>query len=124
MRSVANAALQHERKANRQLSLDAPLEPGADDLTLSDMLQTGDPDPSQAVESDEQREAIWQALEKLSADQRAAIVMRYYLDLSEQEMADALDTPPGTIKWRLHAARKRLAGLLQIDRTRSRASND
>ncbi|MEL6527482.1 MAG: RNA polymerase subunit sigma-24, partial [Chloroflexota bacterium] len=28
------------------------------------------------------------------------------------EMADEMDTPKGTVKWRLHQARKRLRGLL------------
>jgi len=53
------------------------------------------------------------ALARLSPEQRAVIVLRYYLDLSEDEMARRLETAPGTIKSRLHAARRRLAGLLR-----------
>jgi RNA polymerase sigma-70 factor (ECF subfamily) len=52
------------------------------------------------------------AVQALPPDQRAAIVLRYYLDLSEAEMAERLDCPPGTVKWRLHAARQRLRTLL------------
>jgi hypothetical protein len=40
------------------------------------------------------------------------IVLRYYLDLSEDEMARRLETSPGTIKSRLHAARGGWSGLL------------
>jgi DNA-directed RNA polymerase specialized sigma24 family protein len=40
------------------------------------------------------------------------VVLRYYLDLSESEMAARLERSPGTIKWTLHAARERLRGLL------------
>jgi len=38
---------------------------------------------------------------------------RYYLGLSEAEMAAVSRTPLGTIKWRLHAARQHLRPLLQ-----------
>jgi len=47
--------------------------------------------------------------------QRAVIVMRYYLDMSEAEMAEAAAVPKGTIKWRLNAARARLQKLLSPD---------
>jgi DNA-directed RNA polymerase specialized sigma24 family protein len=42
--------------------------------------------------------------------------MRYYLDMSESEMAERLDVAPGTVKWRLHAARERLRQLLEVSR--------
>jgi DNA-directed RNA polymerase specialized sigma24 family protein len=40
------------------------------------------------------------------------IVQRYFLDMSEKEMAAELDAAPGTIKWLLNAARERLRALL------------
>ena len=46
---------------------------------------------------------IWPFLESLSPRQRAVIVLRYYQDLSEQEIADALGCTPGTVK--VHASR-------------------
>ena len=61
----------------------------------------------------------WQiaaALEKLSPRHRAVIVQRYYLEMSEQEMAEALDSSPGTVKWLLSAARDRLRSLLGSER--------
>ncbi len=41
---------------------------------------------------------LLQALDVLPDRQRAAIVLRYWLDLSEREMADALRCRPGTVK--------------------------
>ena len=38
--------------------------------------------------------------------------MRYYLELTEKEMSSELHAPPGTVKWRLHAARQQLRALL------------
>lgn len=46
---------------------------------------------------------LWEALLQLPKRQRAAIVLRYWLDQSEAQMAAALDCPPGTVKshlWR------------------------
>jgi RNA polymerase sigma-70 factor (sigma-E family) len=44
------------------------------------------------------REQLWQGLRRLPARQRAAIVLRFYEDLSEQRIADVLGCRPGTVK--------------------------
>jgi RNA polymerase sigma-70 factor (sigma-E family) len=44
------------------------------------------------------QEAVRTALSRLSPRQRAAIVLRFYGDLSEREIADALGCRPGTAK--------------------------
>ena len=41
------------------------------------------------------------------------MVQRYYLGMSEKEMSEEEASPPGTIKWCLHAAKKSLAKLLR-----------
>ncbi len=41
------------------------------------------------------------------------MLQRYYLGMSEKEMAEDGASPPGTIKRRLHAAKKSLAKLLR-----------
>jgi len=43
------------------------------------------------------------------------IIERYYLDLSEKEMADMHDVAPGTVKWILNAARKKLRTFMGIE---------
>ena len=47
---------------------------------------------------------VWQALGSLSERQRAVLVLRYYADLSEAEIADTLGIAPGTVKAHAHAA--------------------
>lgn len=64
------------------------------------------------VDAIELQERLWKAMEKLSPRQRAVIVQRYFLEMSEKEMAAELDAAPGTIKWLLNAARERLRALL------------
>lgn len=71
--------------------------------------------PQELAEASEDRRKVWFALEKLPPAQRAAIVQRYYLGMSEAQMAKSVASPPGTIKWRLHAARRSLAKLLGPD---------
>jgi RNA polymerase sigma factor (sigma-70 family) len=46
--------------------------------------------------------AVRAALLRLKPRQRAAIFLRFYLDLREQEIADALGCRPGTVKSLLH----------------------
>lgn len=64
------------------------------------------------VDKRELQRQIWQAMRGLSPRQRSVIIQRYYLGMSEQEMADQSDTAPGTIKWLLNHARQRLRMLL------------
>jgi len=110
LRSVVNDAIKAVTRRERQISLESPTED--EDLTLADLLADPNPGPADLAETAEVREVVWNALGQLSSAQRAAIVLRYYLDLSEAEMTLELDTPLGTIKWRLHAARERLRALL------------
>lgn len=67
------------------------------------------PEPTTQDHPDE----LHDALLALPKRQRAAIFLRYYLDLSESDIADVLRCRPGTVKSTLHAARQRLAEVLR-----------
>lgn len=54
-------------------------------------------------------DAIVRALQQLPDNQRQTVVLRYYAQLSEEQMATALTVAPGTIKSRLSRALKALA---------------
>ncbi len=58
------------------------------------------------------RDAVWRALLTLPPRQRAVIVLRYYEDLSELEIAAVMGTSPGTVKSQSARALRRLAGIL------------
>jgi RNA polymerase sigma-70 factor (ECF subfamily) len=49
------------------------------------------------------------AVSDLPMHLRVVVVLRYYADLSEREIAIAVGRRPGTVKSRLHEARRRLA---------------
>ena len=51
---------------------------------------------------------LWQALQHLPPRHRAAIVLRYYLDLPEAEVARLLGVPAGTVKSWTHRGLARL----------------
>ncbi len=69
--------------------------------------------PQEAAEDSETRLRVWRALEQLPPAQRAVIVQRYYLGMTEAEMAGSAASPPGTIKSRLNTARRNLSKLLR-----------
>jgi|SRR6516225_7618086 RNA polymerase sigma-70 factor (sigma-E family) len=53
------------------------------------------------------------ALARLPARERIALVLRHYEGLSEQQIAEALGCPPGTVKTLLHRGAKRLRRQLE-----------
>jgi RNA polymerase sigma-70 factor (sigma-E family) len=54
---------------------------------------------------------MWGALKRLSARRRAAVVLRYYIDLPLAEIAEILDCKTGTVKSMLNRA---LADLREV----------
>jgi RNA polymerase sigma-70 factor (ECF subfamily) len=52
---------------------------------------------------------VMTALNDLPAHLRIVIVLRYYVDLSEHDIANVIGRQPGTVKSRLNEARRRLA---------------
>lgn len=59
------------------------------------------PDPTSALSGGA---ATWQAVTALPPRQRAVVVLRYYEDLTEREIADILGCRPGTVKSQAAAA--------------------
>jgi RNA polymerase sigma-70 factor (ECF subfamily) len=111
LRSVINAAI----KAAKQQSRLLPLEPAPDDemASIQEWIIDPDPRPDQVVETEEIRQSVWRALADLSPEQRAAIVMRHFLEMNETEMMLELGRPLTTVRWWLRTARNRLRALLK-----------
>jgi RNA polymerase sigma-70 factor (ECF subfamily) len=107
LRSVVNASVKVMQRSARQVEVGDD----ADETVFADLARRVESVESQ-VESIEVQDQIWAALQKLSPRQRAVIVQKYYLGMSEAEMAAQSDTARGTIKWLLNAARERLRELL------------
>lgn len=76
----------------------------AADEELDGLVASGDVAEHLAGSSD-----LMTALQSLPAHLRIVIVLRYFADLSERELATAIGKRPGTVKSRLHEARRLLA---------------
>lgn len=111
LRSVVNDALKAAARRERQVSLEA--SPDEALASLAELLHDPGPSPELIGEQAETSRAIWEALAELPPAQRAAIVQRYYVGMSEAEMAADLQIAPGTVKWRLHSGREKLRALLR-----------
>jgi RNA polymerase sigma-70 factor (ECF subfamily) len=110
MRSVINAALnclEREKKGRSFSEVDLS--------ELENLLEKA-ASVEEQVEFNTLKWQIAEVLAELSPRQRAVIVQRYYLEMSEKEMSAALDAPPGTVKWLLNVARARLRVLLGSER--------
>ena len=57
-------------------------------------------------------QTLWEAVRRLKPAEQEVVYMRYFLDLSEAEMAFALRVAPGTVKSRLHRAMQRLRSVV------------
>ena len=57
---------------------------------------------------DPEIDETWHLVADLPVRERAVVVCRYWLDLSERDIADQLGWPAGTVKSTLHRALKRL----------------
>lgn len=100
-RMVTNAFLSAKRPRARRLELltDAPPEHG----------------PAPTGHGPEERMVLWPHVRSLPPQQRAVIVLRYYEDLSEQEIADTLGCSRGNVKSTAHRALRSLRAALASD---------
>ncbi len=73
------------------------------------------PNPETETLRSEQRERMQGVLLRLDSVDRAAVVLRYWHDSSEVEIAETLNLTVSAVKSRLHRARRELAGLWQED---------
>lgn len=102
-RIVLNTARQHQRTLRRRR------ESSLDILMLSDVTSPQLPlaeDPFVSAEQTERRAAVLNVLTVLTTRQREALVLRYFCGLSDSVIAQILNCPHGTVRWRLHAAHR------------------
>jgi RNA polymerase sigma-70 factor, ECF subfamily len=108
LRSVVNASVKMMHRSARQIQIGEE----SDETVLAELAAKAESVEGQ-VESRQIQNQIWDAMQKLSPRQRAVIVQRYFLEMSEKEMAQEARSATGTVKWTLNAARERLRGLLE-----------
>lgn len=108
MQILVNNAIKASQRTRRHRSLEDA------EQDLPEQLTDPGINLEDAIEALETEEAIWNALATLAPERRAVIVLRYYLEFSEAEMSEYLSVPAGTVKSRLHAAKRQLQDLLHL----------
>jgi RNA polymerase sigma factor (sigma-70 family) len=108
MTIVANAARNRRRGSGRQANLalrvaqDRPSDGAA-------------PSPEAAVLAAERRSLLLAAVNRLRDEDRLVVALRWFAELGEAEMAEALGVPRGTVKSRLSRAMSRLREILAAE---------
>ena len=72
-------------------------------------------DPNALTTGIGDREEVERAFRRLNADQRAVIVLQYYRDLTLTDIAVVLQVPVGTVRSRLHYAKRALRSAIEAD---------
>ena len=70
-------------------------------------------DPAAAASRAERADLVRLALKRLPEEHRAVVVLREYEQLKFREIAEVLDVPEGTVKWRMREALTMLAAQLE-----------
>jgi RNA polymerase sigma factor (sigma-70 family) len=108
LKIVTNEARNRRRAAVRRAGLE---------LRLAEDRRRGDaaPSPEAAVLATEPRRRLLEAVNALSDNDREVVALRYFLELSEAEMATVLGCARGTVKSRLSRALERLRAVMELD---------
>jgi RNA polymerase sigma-70 factor (ECF subfamily) len=77
-----------------------------------DVVAEPEAQPDRLVVKDERRNEILRAIDSLGEKHRLVVILRYYGGLSNEEIAQTLGIPSGTVRSRLHTARQRLKTVL------------
>ena len=105
---ATNLVSRHRRSEARRIRAMARL--GAQRLTPDDDAER----VSAAVDAAERWQKVAAAVTSLPEPERDALVLHTWESLSYDEIADALGIPVGTVRSRLHRARRRLRELVEV----------
>ncbi|QDT38440.1 RNA polymerase sigma factor [Stratiformator vulcanicus] len=110
-RIAMNAAISRCRKRRLESgSIDAARESAG----IEPVDQRSDTFPSHSLEMAERRELVWKAIDELSDEFRAVIVLKEIDGLKYDEIAEVVEVPIGTVRSRIHRGRAELREKLRV----------
>ena len=104
----------HRRQLGAQPTT-GPLAAAARRVARRHASRVGDTTDAVDLVTADEREVVVAALNRLDAMERLVIALRHFEQLTEQEMAEVLDCPRGTVKSRLSRAMARLRAELTME---------
>jgi RNA polymerase sigma-70 factor (ECF subfamily) len=108
-----------DRLRRRKLSIFS-MDEENDDGSTYEIADPASPNPEAESVKREDRDRLHILLKDLDETDRAAVIMRYWYDFSEVEIAESLKLTVSAVKSRLHRSRRALAGMWQEDKPRTR----
>lgn len=109
---ATNASIDFIRRRKMQtLSINAP-SGGEDNPNPVLQLKDGNLIPDESLLKKQRKEYLTLAIEQLPARYRQLVALRYFDELSYEEVAEQLKIPLGTVKAQLHRARELLSQAL------------
>jgi RNA polymerase sigma-70 factor, ECF subfamily len=80
-----------------------------DDEPVAETLRTGNPGPEETAMRGEARDTVYAALDRLAPAYRVPLILRYWHDLSYEEIAEVMGLSVQAVKSRLHRARLQIS---------------
>ncbi len=105
-RILHNSAVSLGRRGRRLLFLPWDLFRQEDRMDASEQAE-------EIVQAREETDEVRRALAKLPDMYRVPLILRYYAELTEPQIAEVLNLPVGTVKSRLYHARHKVSGYLE-----------
>lgn len=113
IRIAVNNCIDHARKRKITcLSLDASMEETSQN-DFSETLTTNALNPEEAIIRSQRIQLVRDLMGKLSGVYRQILRLRFYEDLSYEEIAERLDIPIGTVKVNIFRGKKMMFELIQ-----------
>ncbi len=107
-RIVTNTALDYIKKHRKGNVYSLNAEMGNEGDSYIENIKDDSPTPQELLESEETKKMVHQALDKLSPNHKAVLVLRDINGLSYDEIAEVLMCSTGTVKSRINRARNAL----------------
>ena len=114
-----NRSIDHRRSQSRRLRHES-LPSIQEDEDVLPSEDTRD-DPALATVLADERAAVRAAIETLPAEQKLAIQLAYFGGLTQQEIANKLGHPLGTVKTRIRLGMQKMRGALEARRIEDRS---
>jgi len=112
---ATNAAVNRWRKEKKHPTVSlsqSTCEDGEHCPTLAATIPADTPTPNEDLQLQEKRQQVRTALAALPTQQRAALILNYYHQLTYKQIAESLDCSVGTVKTHIFRALKKMATVL------------